>query len=115
MNDNLSNALLNNEEFKDKIAKAQSREECMELLKEYGIQLTDTNVAESDNGVLSDDILANVSGGFDIDDVIYTSMRCDNAECGYATRKKGYWVGVIEKCPKCGQESLHGKQLIIPG
>ena len=41
MNDNLSNALLNNEEFKDKIAKAQSREECMELLKEYGIQLTD--------------------------------------------------------------------------
>lgn len=96
------------EELKAKIAAVQSKEEYMELLKEY--QLTD----EIDNGILSDEILANVSGGYKIDDVIYTAMRCENTKCGYSKRKKGFWVATIEKCPKCGQVTFHGKQLILP-
>ena len=63
---------------------------------------------------LNDKEFKQVSGGYNIDDVIYTFMRCTNHECGYSTRKKGFWVAAVEKCPKCGQETLHGKQLILP-
>lgn len=63
---------------------------------------------------LNDNESEQVGGGYNIDDVIYTAMRCENPDCGYVMRKKGFWVASVEKCPKCGQETLHGKQLILP-
>ena len=63
---------------------------------------------------LTEEELKEVTGGYNINDVMYTAMRCENPECGYATRKSGFWVAVVEKCPKCGQKTLHGKQLVFP-
>lgn len=116
MNDKLLQAILNNEELKDKIAAAQSKEECMELIKEYSAQLTegnDNSISGPDNGVLSDDILAEVSGGFDIEDHILTYMRCNTPGCGYIERRIVFWVAVVETCPRCKKESLHGTHAII--
>ncbi len=108
MNDNFANDIMNNEEFKEKVSKVQSKEEYIKLLKEYSI-------SESDFGEVKDDELEKVSGGKSIIDVIeehtFTAFQC--TECKYTRSRQGYWLPTIEECPKCHKETFHAKQVFF--
>lgn len=127
MNDNFINDILNNEELKEKITKVQSKEELLALLEEYSITFTPENKLKflegnnkslnADLVELNDESLEKVSGGVNPFDVIYehtfTTLFCQNKNCGYHEHRQGYWLAMDVECPRCKQETLHGKRIFF--
>ncbi len=123
MNEKLINDLLNNEEFKEKVSKVQSKEEYLKLFKEYSIEIAEEdklkfinkNQTFSESGFVEvkDEELENVSGGKGIIDVIeehtFTAFQC--TECRYVKDRQGYWIPIIEECPRCHKNTFHAKQV----
>lgn len=59
----LFEAVSEQEELKEKLCKAQTKEEIIELAKDLGITLTEDDFAKEDGTLLSEDELAVTAGG----------------------------------------------------